>query len=196
MPETVSFLDTTFKDLRCQNPVCQAQATHKKRITLRALLFDGWECHYCKLVHTGALAIPSLIPVLPQVDESGEIPDINFYRIDGGRVGEELYGETGPQSDGSFIVEPEPLVLVKNKIIGLLDTDGPLYMSDIAGRLDLGLEMTVNLCKELEDDGLVQGHREDPSIETQLTLTRDEGDDEKKPNLKDRVLKRDKKGGK
>ncbi len=71
MPDTVSFLDTTFKDLRCQNPVCQAQATHEKRITLKNLLFTGWECHYCKLVHEGAFPDYASVPeLLDPEDES------------------------------------------------------------------------------------------------------------------------------
>ncbi len=69
MPETVSFLDTTFKGLRCQNPACQAEAMQYKRITLRALLFTGWECHYCKLVHTGALVTADALETVREIGE-------------------------------------------------------------------------------------------------------------------------------
>lgn len=51
----VSFLKSQTVNVRCQNRACLALPSAENPITIKMLLWTGWVCQTCDLVHMGAL---------------------------------------------------------------------------------------------------------------------------------------------
>lgn len=51
----VSFLNSQTVNVRCQNRACLALPSVENPITIEMLLWTGWTCQTCGMVHTGAL---------------------------------------------------------------------------------------------------------------------------------------------